>query len=145
MVLKSLIGHYKSKRKPIYACFVDFRKAYDTVWRNGLFYKLLRNHNISPKFVRILQSMYTDISGKVRINNSFSDFFMISIGLRQGCNLSPHLFNLYVDDLAKALKEIRNFPVMLNGETIPCLLYADDMLLLSSSQMGLQCSLDLLY
>ena len=41
LVLKTLIDVYKLKRKPIFACFIDFRKAYDSVWREGLFFKLI--------------------------------------------------------------------------------------------------------
>ena len=43
LVLKTLVDYYKSKRKPIFACFIDFRKAYDCVWREGLFLKLILN------------------------------------------------------------------------------------------------------
>ena len=140
-VLKSIIEQCKSRRKPIYACFVDLKKAYDTVWREGLFFKLLHNYNVSPIFVRILDSMYKNIRGTVKMDGILGSLFDITIGLRQGCNLSPQLFNLYIDDLAKLLDRISNDPVTLNGINIPCLLYADDMLLLSTTKSGLQKSL----
>ena len=57
LVLKTLIDTYKLKRKPIFACFIDFRKAYDSVWRAGLFYKLIIN-GCSKKFIRLMLSMY---------------------------------------------------------------------------------------
>ena len=57
LVLKTLIDFYKSSRKPLFTCFVDFRKAYDSVWREGLFFKLI-NYGCSKKFIAILLSMY---------------------------------------------------------------------------------------
>ena len=40
LALKAIIDCYKLKRNPIFTCFIDFKKAYDSVWREGLFYKL---------------------------------------------------------------------------------------------------------
>ena len=56
LVLKTLIDSYKSHKKPLFACFIDFRKAYDSVWREGLFFKLIR-YGCSRNFVRVLLSM----------------------------------------------------------------------------------------
>ena len=55
-VLKTLIDNYNSKNKKIYACFVDFRKAFDCVWRTGLFYKLIKS-NMSLNFIKLI-NMY---------------------------------------------------------------------------------------
>ena len=44
-VLKAIIEEAKSKRVPIYGCFVDLKKGFDTIWRQGLFYKMLNNFN----------------------------------------------------------------------------------------------------
>jgi hypothetical protein len=61
LVLKTLIDYYKSKRKPIFACFIDFKKAYNSVWREGLFFKLILNawlqqeiHTFNVKYVFLL-------------------------------------------------------------------------------------------
>ena len=54
---------------------------------------------ISPKFIRLINHMYKNLKSKVKTNDVISDSFPISIGIRQGCNLSPHLFNLYVNDI----------------------------------------------
>ena len=50
-VLKCIIEQAKRSKQPIYGCFIDFKKAFDTVWIKGLLYKLLRKYSISPKFV----------------------------------------------------------------------------------------------
>jgi hypothetical protein len=136
--LKALIEESKTNSKPLFACFVDFKKAFDTVWRNGLFFKLLNDYKISPKCVRMINSMYSKLSSRVKINGELSEQFEVSIGLRQGCNLSPHLFNLYIDDFARLLGNVNYDSPKLNNINISSLLYADDMLILSTSKTGLQ-------
>jgi len=143
-VLKAIIEEAKAHRKPIFACFVDLKKAFDTVWRDGLLFKLISNHNLDPKFVRLIKAMYSDVSSCVKINNSTSEYFKLAIGLRQGCTLSPQLFNLYIDDLSRLLDQVIADPVVLNSQKITSLMYADDMVILSHSQTDLQKGLYLL-
>ena len=81
----------------------------------------------------------------VKINDLTSNTFPISIGLRQGCNLSPYLFNLYVNDLPKLLQKAECDPVHLSGKPINILMYADDMLILSKSAKGLNRALHLIH
>ena len=64
--------------------------------------------------------------------------FNIAIGTRQGCNLSPSLFNIFTSDLPYILGKIECDPVTLDSIKINTLMYADDMLLLSRSQKGLE-------
>ena len=123
---------------------MDFKKAYDTVWREGLFFKFLQHYEINPKFVRIVHSMYNKAQGLVKIDSKMGKLFDKTICLRQGCNLSPQLFNLYIDAFPKLIHSLNNSPVTLNGINIPCLLYADDILLPSTSAYGLQLSLNAL-
>jgi hypothetical protein len=102
-VLKTLLDICKTKKDSLFCCFIDFRKAFDTVWRNGLFYKLLAD-NVSSKFVHVLQSMYSQLQSCVRTNDGYcSNFFNSQVGTRQGCNLSPTVFNLYLNDFPKLL------------------------------------------
>ncbi len=105
---------------------------------------MLNNFNISTKFVTIVKNMYKCLRGHVKHNGYLSDFFDITIGLRQGCNLSPLLFNLYINDLPNILKAAKCDPVPLNNKHINMLAYADDKLLLSKSKTGLQKSLNAL-
>ena len=137
LVLKPLMEDYKLRRKPIFACFVDFRKAYDSVWREGLFFKLIRN-GCSKNFVRIMLSMYSSVVTSVKLQNGITPFFKSDIGVKQGCNLSPTLFNIFVNDIPSLFINSCN-PVKLGDTDLTgCLLYADDLVLLSESQVGLQ-------
>lgn len=94
-VLKTLMDKYlKHYKKPLYACFVDFRKAFDMVWHEGLFLKLVR-HGIGGNFLRIIRDMYSIMKVCVKTNIGISD----TVGVRQGDGIRPFLFNLYINQL----------------------------------------------
>ena len=78
----------------------------------------------------------------VKSNNQFSEWFPSDIGVKQGCVLSPLLFSLFLADLPSHLKQCNSSPVLLFDTLISCLLYADNLILMSTSPEGLQASLD---
>jgi hypothetical protein len=142
-VLKTLIDICKSKKESLFCCFIDLRKTFDTVWRNGLFYKLL-TYNVSSKFVHILQSMYTQMQSCVKIKEGcLTNSFASQIGTRQGCNISPTVFNLYLNDLPELLIDCD--PVTMGSKMVNILMYADDIVLMSKSDHGLQKALNIVH
>lgn len=86
------------KNKRLYCAFVDMRKCFDSIYRNGLWMKLY-NMGINGKLLRIIRSMYTSVKSCVKRCYTFSEFFDISVGLRQGEIISPILFSLFVENL----------------------------------------------
>ena len=73
-------------------------------------------------------------------------FFTYSKGVRQGCILSPLLFNIYINEITTLFKNTNSDPFILpNGTELSCLLYADDLIILSKSKFGLQKCLDKLH
>ena len=138
-VIQSLIERYSEKRE-IYMCFIDFEKAYDSVWRKGLLLKLLKQ-NIKGLFYHQIKSMYENVMVCVKQNGSLSDFFLSGKGVKQGDVLSPLLFNLFINDINDIFTDECD-PVSLNGIKIPCLQYADDLIIMSETKEGLQKSLD---
>ena len=135
--LKTLIDDAFHKKQKLYACFVDFKKAYDTVWRKGLFYKLLTN-GISTKFTELLRSMYSELQLCVSLSNRLSLSFKSMVGLKQGCNLSPLLFNIFIKDIPRIIDNSSCDPPVISDLSVSSLLYADDLVLLSRSKEGLQ-------
>jgi hypothetical protein len=90
-VLHALIDLYFSFDKKLYCTFVDFKKAFDTVWRTGLWRKL-PNCEIKGKCFKIIYNMYHDIKSRVQYNGSQSDCFPCLTGVRQGEHLFPFFF-----------------------------------------------------
>jgi hypothetical protein len=142
--LKTLIDQAFANGEKLYTCFVDFSKAYDTVWREGLFHKLL-DYGISLKFVKLLKDMYSRLQTSVQLPDGISAPFPSKVGLKQGCNLSPILFNLFINDLIDELNANNSVDAPKLCELqVSCLLYADDLVLISKSHSGLQSALDTL-
>lgn len=135
--LKSLIDVYTKKNGKLFACFVDLRKAFDQVWWNGLFYKIL-NLEIGGNFYSTIKNMYKSVSSCVKTKFGITPAFNIFQGVRQGEVLSPSLFSLYINDLPMEVGKDHRDAVSLGKCTIQCLLYADDIVLLSTTKEGLQ-------
>ena len=127
-------------KKRLYAAFIDFKKAYDTVDRD-LLIRRLKALGINGIFLRNIIAMYkrTEYSIKFREGNSQPIFS--NMGLKQGCPLSPMLFNLYIDDIDEIYDESCS-PVEFQDTKLNHFLYADDLVLLSLTSEGLQNCLD---
>ena len=97
-ILNTILNSYFHKGKRVYACFVDFSKAYDSVWRDGLLHKLILN-GLSFKFVSLISYMYDDLQMTVKLSNGITPYFSSLMGVMQGCNLSPLLFDIFVNDI----------------------------------------------
>ena len=121
----------------VYACFIDLRKAFDSVLHPALLFKVVEAE-VGGKYLSVLISMYDNIELRVRLDNiSLSDVFSSSVGVFQGDNLSPNLFKIFINDMTK-LFDSSCCPVSLGSRLLNSLLYADDFLLLSESADGLQ-------
>ena len=83
--------------KPIYICFIDLRKAYDSVNLNFLWTLLRCSYGIPTKLVSIIHALHEHSVAAIRCYGKTSDEFVITIGVCQGCVLAPMLFNLYFD------------------------------------------------
>ena len=139
-VVKTLIDKFFSKGSKLYTCFVDFSKAFDNIIHSLLLYKLCKN-DISGPFYNIIKSMYQLNVMHIKIGDGLSESFCPEMGVRQGDNLSPNLFKLFINDLP-SIFDRNDDPVCLYDLQFSCLLYADDLLLLSTSSKGLQNCLD---
>ena len=137
-VFKTLIDSYNNEGKKLYACFVDFQKAFDSVWRVGLFYKLIK-YGMDLGFIKLIKNMYDKTSQTLKINNEVTRTFRTYKGVKQGCILSPRLFNIFLNDLPEVFDSNTCEPVYLGEkQRINCLMYADDLIILSESEAGLQ-------
>ena len=138
LTLKTLVDKYINKlgKTKLFTCFVDFKKAFDTISRKALLFKLLKA-GIGGNFIRTLQSMYDKVFFRVKLTNGLTDSFISTSGVKQGCVLSPILFNLFVRDLPDSFDSSCD-PVDLYDSKLSCLMFADDLVLISQSANGLQ-------
>ena len=134
--ITQIIETRKHLKQATYVSFMDFSKAFDRVNRNILWSKL-NSYGLNGKILKVLQSLYSNVKCCIRINNRNTDLFEVSTGVKQGCLLSPILFSMYINDLTFELKN-SGFGIDINGEKIPLLLYADDLVLLVDSGEHLQ-------
>ena len=109
----------------IFSCFVDFKKAFDSVPRDLLLKKIL-DMGITGKLFNIIRHIYTTDKACVKLGQSRSDFFSLNIGVRQGCILSPLLFNLFISDLAKQFDTMED-KLQLGQSSINSLFWAVDL------------------
>ena len=83
-------------QKNIYICFIDYEKAFDCVHHNKLL-KILKGMGISDHLTCLLRNLYASQEATVRTGHETTDWFQIGKGVRQGCILSPCLFNLQAE------------------------------------------------
>ena len=83
-------------QKKIYFCFIDYAQAFDCMDHNKL-WKILKEMGIPDHLTCLLRNLYADQEATVRTGHGTTDWFQIGKGIRQGCMLSPCLFNLYAE------------------------------------------------
>ena len=136
IILHNLINEYCHKKgKRIYGCFVDFSKAFDSLPHDRMFQKLL-DIGITGKFYDIIKYIYDGDQVCIKLDDLITPTIKTMMGVRQGCVLSPLLFNIYMADFPRSLSN--NIGVKLADDyLINCILWADDIILLSETEEGL--------
>ena len=136
-ILHYLIQRRLKNKKRFYCCFVDYKKAFDFVSRQNLWFKLIQQ-GVDGKMLTIIRSLYNDVKCCVKYNNVLSDFFMCKNGLFQREVLSPILFSMYVNDCESHLLSDHCPHVAIQMLNLFLIMYADDMVLLAETPEGLQ-------
>jgi sorting nexin-29 len=137
-LLQHLIDKYRSKRKSLFACFIDLSKAFDTINRDRLWSRLDKI-GIRGRMLQALKSYYETVRECVKTAAGLTGAFDSRLGVKQGCPLSPTLFGLYIDELEPCLRSaVANTMVKVGRTRLPLMLYADDIVLLAESPAELQ-------
>lgn len=126
-----------------YVAFLDVAKAYDRVWRDGLWSKLY-NAGVNGKMWRILKNIYRRVESSVLLGHKRTIFFLIEVGLRQGCLLSPILFDLFINDLSKVINALEK-GVKCGNRDVSNLFFADDIAVIADSKEDLEVILQTIY
>ena len=119
-------------------CFIDYAKAFDCVDHNKL-WKILKEMGIPDHMTCLLRNQYAGQEATVRTGRGTTNWFQIGKGVRQGCILSPCLFNLYAEYIMRkaGLKEA-HAGIKIAGRNINNLRYADDTTLMAESEKELK-------
>ena len=150
--LHGIIDILLAKKKRLYCAFLDYEKAFDKVDRVFLWHKLIEQ-NITGKILKVIQNIYMNAKSCVMVNNVPSEFFNVQCGVRQGENLSPLLFALFLNDMndtiindVPGLGTIIDVSVACNMSqsdisklvNLSLLLYADDTVIFAENPNDLQ-------
>jgi len=135
LIFREILGSRKERKLPTFTTFVDVRKAYDTVWREKA-YVAMHDAGINGKLWRQLQKMHNGLTRRVMHPLGFTDPFDVLRGVAQGAVESPWVYSIFIDGLAQALKRAGH-GIMVAGRRVPLLMYADDIVLLASTQQEL--------
>ena len=119
----------------IYTCFIDYSKAFDKVHHSQLI-ECLEKVGVDGRDIRIIANLYWHQKAAIRINNELSPFTSIQRGVRQGCVLSPYLFNIYTEFIFRQSNELPG--ITIHGLNINNLRYADDTALIADDKDKLQ-------
>uniref|UniRef100_A0A8B9WI12 RNA-directed DNA polymerase n=1 Tax=Bos mutus grunniens TaxID=30521 RepID=A0A8B9WI12_BOSMU len=133
-----IIEKAREFQKNIYFCFIDYAKAFDCVDHNKL-WRILKEVGIPDLLTCLLRNLYAGQEATVRTGHGTTDWVQIGKGVRQGCILSPCLFNLYAEYIMRnAWLEEAQAGIKIAGRNINNLRYVDDTILMAESEEKLK-------
>ncbi len=138
-LFKCVTDLFNWRKKKLFCLFVGYKKAFDLVWRDGLWYKLVKA-KVNGKMLHVIRNMYSNTKSCLMLNNEKSDSFISNMGVRQAENLSPLLFAFYINDIEKKLLECNCSFLDFGHDLINSylkllvLMYADDPVVLCDSE-----------
>jgi hypothetical protein len=140
-VLRTLGERSLQHGKDIFVCFVDYEKAFDRVNWSKLM-KILERIGVDEKDRQLIRHLYLSQSVVVRVNGGNSEPGLLGRGVRQGCPLSPLLFNIYIQQMIMETMENVEDGVKVGGQLVNAIRFADDQAMVASTNAGLQRIMD---
>ena len=121
-------------QKNMYFCFIDYAKAFDCVDHNKL-WKILKDMGIPDHLTSLLRNLYAGQEATVRIGHGTTHWFQIGKEVRQGCILSPCLFNFYAEYIMRnAGLEETQAGIKIARRNVNNLRFEDDTILMAESE-----------
>ena len=144
--LMAMIQKQFALNRKLYVAFIDFEKAFDSISRKLLWPILLKN-GIKGRLYKCVRSMYENVKARIRCGATFTDYINCTRDVKQGDVCSPVLFSLFINELALDIIYNGRHVVSLSNDFVQLviLLFADDMILLSETVIGLQTQLNNLF
>ena len=129
--INGIVQKYINVNKELYTCFIDYSKAFDRIHHQQLI-DCLEKIGMDGKDIRIIANLYWMQKAAIRVGDELSDYTEIKRGVRQGCVLSPYLFNIYTEFIFRENSDSQG--AIIGGCNISNLRYADDTMLLSEDK-----------
>ena len=128
----------EKKDGKVFAVLIDYKKAFDRVWHDGLF-SVLQQYGVPRKLINIIRDLYSKAKSCIRVNNNLTDRFETTIGDRQGCLLSPDLCNVFLENVsAEAFEDCKKLGINVDIYKLKDLRFADVIALIADSENDLQ-------
>ena len=124
------INHMLERGSNVFSCFLDVRKAFDTVWIDGLLYKLFNDLAIKGRMWLAIKDLYTDVKAQVLYSRELSREFDVSQGTGQGRIFAPFMYKVYINSLLQKLSN-HCYAISINSRSLPAPSFADDVTLLA--------------
>jgi sorting nexin-29 len=133
-----LIERMWEKDRNVFCLFIDFEKAFDSVWRPAM-ETILEWYGFDSNIVELIRNLNNETRATVRKGRIATDEFPIKRGVLQGCPLSPHLFNIFLEYVIReSLEGHEEDGICVSGQIINNLRYADDIVIVAESSEQLQ-------
>ena len=139
--LNEIVQGRLKEDKETYAFFLDVQKAYDIVWRDGLWLKLW-DMGVKGKMWHVIKKMYEASRSAVVLKGEKSSVFRLEQGVAQGCSLSPILFSVF---LLKVAEQAKLGIQLSSDKNIGGMLFADNFVGVSDSKESLQKLIDVVH
>ena len=94
--LTNPLSEISPTQQDLYHVFIDFKKAVDRVWDEAL-WAIMKKYNIGTNLIQVIKNLYNEVTSAVLFNGSIGDWFRTTVGVRQGCLLSPTLVNIFLE------------------------------------------------
>lgn len=135
-ILRQLMEKAKEHDVPLHINFVDFKSAFDTVWREAL-WKMLGEAQIDRKIISLIRECYDQTQCAVTVDGNMTEWFGVEVGVRQGCSMSPSLFNVFLEFVMRELTGLDEELHLVDTMSAD-IRYADDTTLLAAEIDKLQ-------
>lgn len=143
--LQQLIEKRISRDQELHLTFIDIKKAYDNVPRNKLWY-VLKEIGVSTGIIELIQELYSSNVAYIKQGLELSEPIQTTKGLRQGCSLSPILFNIYLEmALRKWKRTCGRMGIPIGESYLLTLSFADDQVILAEDSYDMEFVLKRLY
>ena len=128
-VISESVNQAVEQGNKVFVCFLDVRKAFDTVWHNGLLFTLYEELSIDSGLWLIIRDPYQDLQADVIHGGQLSSKFLISQGSGQGRILASFMYKVYINSLTRKICDL-NMGICLTNRFCSAPTFADDMTLL---------------